>query len=125
MLTEEERGQVETRLLEERERTLEALAEFDETRDQSFLDESGEMSLYRFHMADIGTEAMEREKQFLFASRDGERLYAIDEALRRLYREPESFGACENCGRAIGLERLLVLPSTPLCAECARTGEEN
>jgi DnaK suppressor protein len=124
MLTDAERQQVEKQLKDERERALESLGEFDRTRSQSLEEETGELSVYRFHMADIGTEAMEREKQFLLASVEGQRLYEIDEALRRLYREPERFGVCENCGRDIGMERLEVLPATPLCAECARGGEE-
>ena len=37
-------------------------------------------------MADQGTDAMEREKAFLFASQEGRFLWHIDEALRRLYR---------------------------------------
>ncbi len=124
MLTDSERKVVERRLQEERERALDALADFDRQRSQSLQEKTGELSVYRFHMADIGTEAMEQEKQFLLASKEGERLYAIDEALRRLYREPETFGACERCGKSIGVERLQVLPSTPLCAECARRAEE-
>lgn len=124
MLRQEQRDQVEKRLQEERERALEALTEFDRQRDLSLQEDTGELSVYRFHMADIGTEAMEREKQFLLASKEGERLYEIDEALRRLYSDPERFGVCEKCGRQISMERLMVLPSTTLCAECARAAED-
>jgi RNA polymerase-binding transcription factor DksA len=41
---------------------------------------------------------MEREKAFLFASQEGRFLWHIDEALRRLYRSPETFGECHQCG---------------------------
>ena len=58
----------------------------------------GDLSAYSFHMADQGTDAMEREKAFLFASQEGRFLWHIDEALRRLYRSPETFGKCHNCG---------------------------
>jgi DnaK suppressor protein len=124
MLRQDELDQVEKRLKEERERALEALEVFDRQRNLSLQEQSGELSVYRFHMADIGTEAMEREKQFLLASNEGERLYQIDEALRQLYRTPESVGVCERCGQPIGMERLLVLPSTGHCARCAREVEE-
>jgi DnaK suppressor protein len=30
------------------------------------------------------------------------------------------YGACEVCGRAIGVERLLALPSARQCVDCAR-----
>ena len=83
----------------------------------------GELSAYRFHMADVGTEAMEREKEFLLASKEGERLYRIDEALRRLYAEPEEFGRCSRCGSWISMERLVVVPETTLCADCQRLAE--
>jgi DnaK suppressor protein len=118
MISEDERRRIETRLQEERELALEALKEFDRTTSQPLGEQAGELSVYRFHMADLGSEAMEREKQFLLASNEGERLYRIDEALRRLYREPESFGRCERCGKPIGLERLELIPYAEHCAAC-------
>lgn len=123
MLTQEERQAIEQRLLRERERALEAISDFQKANADNLRDESGELSIYRFHMADIGSEAMEREQQFLLASKEGERLYQIDEALRRLYSDPEAFGRCERCGGDIGYERLRVLPETTLCADCQRTLE--
>lgn len=114
MLTEQQREQIEKRLLREREQVLESIETFD-AQEQDLEDRAGELSLYRFHMADIGTEAMEKEKEFLFASRDGRRLYEIDEALRRLYKDPETFGTCERCGRTIEFERLEVVPEARLC----------
>jgi RNA polymerase-binding transcription factor DksA len=32
----------------------------------------------------------------------------------------EGFGVCENCGGPIGFERLVALPATRRCVECAR-----
>lgn len=124
MPTQEQRTQIEQQLLREREEAVEALTAFDRERSQTMEEASGELTSYRFHMADIGTESMEREKQFLLASKEGERLYEIDAALRRLYSEPESFGRCTRCGREIEMERLLVVPATTLCAEHARAAEE-
>lgn len=123
MLTQQERDTIEKLLLRERERALEAIGAFEQTTEEALEDQAGELSAYRFHMADIGSEAMEREKQFLLASQDGERLYRIDEALRRLYSDPEGFGSCERCGKPIGMERLSVVPSANLCAECQQTVE--
>jgi DnaK suppressor protein len=123
MLTSTERARIEERLIAERERALAALQEFDETRENSLQEETGELTMYRLHPADIGTDAMEREKQFLLASVEGRRLYDIDEALRRLYGDPETFGLCVDCGRAIGVERLEVVPEAIRCAGCQRTVE--
>ena len=118
MLTSEERGRVERVLLQERARALENIEHFDE-RMTDLRDRAGELSLYRFHPADVGTESHDQEQDFLLASVEGRRLYQIDEALERLYREPETFGTCEVCGREIGVERLEVIPETRLCAEHA------
>src|SRR5690606_25933443 len=123
MLSKEERDRVEQRLLEERERALEALRNYEQEHSVSLQEESGELTLYRFHPADIGTEAMEREKSFLLQSKEGERLYGIDEALRRLYGDPETFGRCARCGRDIPLERLMVVPDSEHCADCQRALE--
>ena len=52
MLSKEDRDQVEQLLQQERERALEGLQEFDATRGVSLQDQSGELTLYRFHLAD-------------------------------------------------------------------------
>jgi DnaK suppressor protein len=124
MLTADQRVTIERRLRDERERALEALGQFDEEFSQSLQEEAGELSMYRFHMADIGTEAMQREKHFLLASKEGERLYRIDAALRRLYGDPETFGECARCGSAVAMERLELVPEAELCAECQGREEE-
>jgi RNA polymerase-binding transcription factor DksA len=118
MLTSEERGRVEQALLRERKRILDNIGHFDE-RLNDLRERAGELSLYRFHPADVGTESQEQEKDFLLTSVEGRRLYQIDEALERLYDAPEAFGRCEVCGRDIGAERLEVIPETRLCAEHA------
>lgn len=120
MLSESERGTIEKRLQEERERAVEALQRFDRSRQESMQEETGDLTSYPFHPADLGTEAMEQEKQFLLASTEGQRLWEIDEALRRLYRDPDGFGTCQRDGETIGMDRLEMVPWTTLCAEHAR-----
>lgn len=117
MLSKEHRDRIEKRLLQERERALELLEQFDE-KPQDMHERSGEMSLYRFHPADLGTEMMEKEKDFLLASNEGRRLYDIDEALRRLYKTPGEFGVCADCGETISVERLEIVPQATHCAAC-------
>jgi RNA polymerase-binding transcription factor DksA len=75
-------------------------------------------------MADQGTDAMEREKAFLFASQEGRFLWHIDEALRRLYRSPETFGKCHQCGNEIAFERLDALPHARYCIDCKQREED-
>ena len=69
-------------------------------------------------------DAMEREKAFLFASQEGRFLWHIDEALRRLYRSPETFGKCHQCGGEIGFDRLDALPHARFCIECKQREED-
>ena len=114
---------IEKRLLQLRERTLKDLGHYDESFSNSTQASEGDLSAYSFHMADQGTDAMEREKAFLFASKEGRYLYHLDEALRRLYRTPGQFGECEDCGDAISFERLDALPHTRLCIRCKEKEE--
>ncbi len=113
----------EDRLLKERARALKELGHYDESFSETPQSSDGDLSAYSFHMADQGTDAMEREKAFLFASKEGRFLYHIDEALRRLYRDPKGFGSCEECGDEIGWERLDALPHTRLCIKCKEREE--
>jgi DnaK suppressor protein len=117
MLTETERATLERLLLKERQQVLEAIGTFDENS-QDLRDRAGEMSVYRLHPADIGSEAQEQEKDALLASKEGRRLYQIDDALRRLYADPETFGTCQRCGEPIGYPRLEVIPEAAHCAAC-------
>ena len=114
---------MEERLLEERARALKELGHYDEDFAKTPQSSDGDLSAYSFHMADQGTDAMEREKAFLFASKEGRFLYHIDEALRRLYQNPKEFGSCEECGEDIGYERLDALPHTRLCIRCKELEE--
>lgn len=116
--------QLERRLLEEREQALKELGFFDENYHDTTRTASGDLSAYSFHMADQGTDAMEREKQFLMASKEGRYLWHVNQALRRMYGSPDSFGRCETCGAEIGFERLDALPHARLCISCKEKEED-
>ena len=123
-MTKKQLGHFEKRLLEERKRVLKELGHHGETFGASQQESDGDLSSYSFHMADQGTDAMEREKAFLFASQEGRFLWHIDEALRRLYRSPETFGRCEECGKTIAYERLDAIPYVVRCKSCKQGWEE-
>ncbi len=90
---------LEKRLMEERARVMKELGYYDESFNATLQSSDGDLSSYSFHMADQGTDAMEREKQFLFASQEGRYLWHVNEALRRLYGNPDKFGHCQQCGQ--------------------------
>ena len=123
-LATEQIAHFEKRLLEERKRVLKELGTHSETFGTSQQESDGDLSSYSFHMADQGTDAMEREKAFLFASQEGRFLWHIDEALRRLYASPGTFGRCHSCGKNIAYERLDALPHARFCFDCKQREED-
>ena len=86
--------------------------------DATTKDASGDHSSYSYHMADQGTDAMEREKAFMFAARDEKYLKQIDEALERI--ENETYGICRITGKLIQKERLEAVPTTTISVEAKK-----
>ncbi|MEO7366851.1 MAG: TraR/DksA C4-type zinc finger protein [Gemmatimonadaceae bacterium] len=123
-MTKKNLDHFEKRLMEERKRVLKELGHYDEAFNNTLQGNDGNLSAYSFHMADQGTDAMEREKAALFASQEGRFLWHLDEALRRLYRSPDTFGKCHNCGNEIAFERLDALPHARFCINCKQTEED-
>lgn len=123
-LTKKQVQYFEKRLLEERKRTLKELGHFDDAKKATLAGDDADNGSYSFHMADQGTDAMEREKQFLFASKEGRFLWHLDQALRRLYKSPETFGQCHQCEGPIAFERLDALPHARYCIACKQREED-
>ena len=103
-------------IIEKRKEILEEL----ETLKASMMDvQTGEYvtenSTYSLHM-EQGTDTMEREKTFLFASREGKFLNYLDDALKRI--EKGEYGFCLDCGSLIDKERLEAVPHAQLCIKC-------
>lgn len=115
---------IEKRLQEERDRVMKELGYYGEQFKGTLQSSDGDLSAYSFHMADQGTDAMEREKQFLFASKEGRYLWHVNEALRRLYKDPDQFGKCHECGDEVGFDRLDALPHARLCIKCKAREED-
>jgi len=113
------REHFEERLLEERREALETLDRMDERARGTLAGDDGDLTNYPLHMADDGTDTMEQEKEFLLASKEGRRVWMIDEALRRLYKDEGEYGRCGECGREISEERLELIPWATNCAEHA------
>ncbi len=82
---------------------------------------SGDLSAYSIHMADLGTDASEREKDLLLASTEGKVVLQIREALKKI--EDGSYGDCEECGKPIGAKRLELIPYATYCTRCQMKAE--
>jgi DnaK suppressor protein len=110
-------------LLEKRKELMSQMAFIKDSEMQTTMKEAtGDHSAYSFHMADQGTDTMEREKNFFYAQRDGRLLYHIDMALERV--ENGSYGLCHSCGKPISNERLEAVPHARLCITCKANEEK-
>ena len=108
-LTEADLKHFEARLLEERARIMREMGHIENTiLKVNARDSAGEVGGYSFHMADAGTDSMEREISFDIASKEGRLLREIDDALRRIYNG--QYGICEASGKPIARVRLEALP---------------
>jgi len=70
---------------------------------------------YSFHMADAGTDAMEREKLYLMIAREQKYIGYLDRALERI--EAKTYGICKVTGNPISKERLEAVPHTEISIE--------
>lgn len=110
-------------LLEKRKALLQEISTMMESQISTTIKEStGDLSSYSFHMADQGTDAMEREMAFMLTSKSGRLIYHIDEALRRI--KNGEYGKCFVCGKQISPQRLKAVPHARLCIECKSAEEE-
>lgn len=103
-------------ILEKKKEILEELETLRDTMMDSTTGEyASENSTYSTHM-EQGTDAMEREKTFLFASREGKFLNHLEDALARIDRG--EYGRCSECGKLIEKERLEAVPHAQQCLQC-------
>ena len=123
-LTKKQLAHIEKRLMDERARALKALGLFDQMAKADRESGDSDLAAYTDHMADQGTEAQEREKAAVFATKEGRYLYRLEEALRRLYHDPKNFGTCHTCGADVGFERLDALPHARYCIDCKLKEED-
>lgn len=70
---------------------------------------------YSFHMADAGTDAMEREKLYLMIARQQKYIGYLDRALDRI--DNRTYGVCKVTGDPISRERLEAVPHTEISIE--------
>jgi len=93
-----------------------------DTLGKSQKDLSGDLSGYTLHMADLGTDAFEREFMLNLATNKQELLYEIDEALQKI--EEGTYGICESCNKPIPQKRLKALPFAKFCKKCQQEIEK-
>ncbi|ACD90811.1 MAG: molecular chaperone DnaK [Chlorobium limicola] len=113
-LSDEELEHFRQLLLKRREEVLRDL----EILRSSLSDENVEDSInsnYSMHMADHGTETMDREQRFMFIARDEKYIGYIDQALDRIRNK--TYGICIKSGKPIPKKRLEAVPHTAVRIE--------
>jgi DnaK suppressor protein len=115
-----DRTALRKRLLEERERALQEIAELDADLSKSLEDSSGG-SPYDQHMAETAAATLNREIDLTLQDNARAALAQIDRALHKL--EDGTYGLCDKCGKSIGEGRLAVAPFATLCVDCKRLEE--
>lgn len=89
---------------------------------ESAQEDSGELSMYDNHPADMGTALFEREKDLALHVHAGSELQKVEEALLKI--TSDTYGICETCHKPIPFERLEAVPYTTVCIEHAKIKEE-
>jgi len=83
-------------ILDKRDEIIEQLQNLkDQMLDPTTGEYINENSPYSLHMAEQGTDAMEREKTFLYAQRENKFLGYLEDALKRI--EAGTYGICIEC----------------------------
>jgi len=111
-------------ILEKRDEIIEQLQNLKEQMlDPTTGEYINENSPYSLHMAEQGTDAMEREKTFLYAQRENKFLGYLEDALKRI--EAGTYGICVECidepqhlcetCPLIPKERLMAVPHSQHC----------
>ncbi len=104
------------RLLVERDRILRELGRITEAINESAEEQDAAKQSYSNHLADIGSDYMEKEKNYYYADQEGQYLKSIEAALKRI--ESGEYGQCAECMDLISDKRLEAVPAAELCIAC-------
>ena len=104
-------------LLQRRKEAKEEVKQMREQVDEA-KEQSGDNTAYGLHMADAGTDAMEREKLHLMIARQQKYIGYLERALERI--ENKTYGVCKVTGKPISKERLEAVPHTEISIEAKR-----
>lgn len=121
-------------ILEKRDEIIEQLQNLKEQMlDPTTGEYINENSPYSLHMAEQGTDAMEREKTFLYAQRENKFLGYLEDALKRI--DAGTYGICVECVEEpqhlcatcplIPKARLEAVPHSQLCLPIKQKQEKN
>lgn len=105
-----------SRLLEEREKTIDLLEGIQDRLEESKKDIDSQPT-YSNHPADKGTELYMRTQNIGFKEDLEDTLDEIDQSLEDI--ENGTYGYCNNCEKIISEERLEIIPYAKTCLGCS------
>jgi RNA polymerase-binding protein DksA len=105
------------RLEEERDRLSRLVEEYQRELEEARLTESSSDRSPDPGDPESSSVKLEYAKELSIERNTLDLLSKVDHALTRI--DTGEYGICENCGKAIPVERLDVLPYTTLCVDCA------
>jgi DnaK suppressor protein len=121
MSTTVDTEQLRQRMLEERQRVVNAIDNIHAENPGSIGEETEETTFQDNHLGDIATATFDREMASTLEDNSTHVLTEIDAALKRI--DEGTFGVCTRCGKPISAERLEALPWATLCIDDKRKQE--
>ena len=109
-------------LLQEKEQTQQIVDSIITTLEKGRKNESGDLSSYSVHQADLGADTYTLENEVYILEEEQKKLKQINAALGRIY--DKTYGICEISGQYISEERLEAIPWALYCAEAKRIEEK-
>jgi RNA polymerase-binding transcription factor DksA len=122
ILSNEKLEKYEQILMAEKVQTQKIINSINDIQRRGNKDQSGDLSSYSIHQADMGTDTDESEKRVYILNKELEKIKDINAALKRVY--DKSYGICEICGCYIPENRLRIVPYAKFCIECKSKEEK-
>lgn len=118
-LTDKELAFFKELIVEQKTEILENARRLRESLIDNTGDYVGDNSTFSMHMAEQGSDEMEREKAYMFIQRDEKHLLYLEKALERI--AGKTYGLCVSCGKHISKARLEAVPITSHCINCKQS----
>ena len=122
-MTKKELKEFKKLVIKKKEELLDSMRHISEdTLKHSQKDAAGDISGYTIHMADMATDAYDREFSLGLATSEQKVIFEVDDAMKRI--EEGTYGVCEDCEKLIAKRRLKAVPHARLCIKCQQKREK-
>ncbi|MCL5674369.1 MAG: TraR/DksA family transcriptional regulator [Candidatus Omnitrophica bacterium] len=109
-------------LLKQKLRILKSLGQLEETTENNLRGNASDTVGVPTHIAELGSDAVEKDLEINLTSSESNILQLIEEALKKI--DLKKYGICENCNKSIPVKRLKAIPYTKYCIECQNKMEK-